>query len=61
MISGVEDVYVFYAWMALLGLGLTGVGDITVGQVVSHWVDRGRGFALGGAADAGGVSSRKGH
>jgi cyanate permease len=47
LISGVEDVYVFYAWMALLGLGLTGVGDITVGQVVSHWVDRGRGFALG--------------
>jgi cyanate permease len=47
LLARVEDLYAFYGLMALLGLALTGVGDITVGHVVSQWVDRGRGFALG--------------
>jgi predicted MFS family arabinose efflux permease len=33
--------------MMLLGVGLTGVGDITVGQVVANWVSERRGLALG--------------
>ena len=31
----------------LLGLGISGVGDITVGQAVASWFRRGRGTALG--------------
>ncbi len=37
----------YYGLMMLLGAGLTGVGDITVGHTVSQWVARGRGLALG--------------
>jgi predicted MFS family arabinose efflux permease len=33
--------------MMLLGLALTGVGDITVGQIVSRWIAQRRGLALG--------------
>ena len=34
------------AW-AFVGLGVTGLGDIAVGAVVSQWVTRSRGLALG--------------
>ena len=34
------------AW-ALIGLGVTGLGDIAVGAVVAQWVQRSRGLALG--------------
>jgi sugar phosphate permease len=47
LMSQLDGLYQYYALMVLLGLGLTGVGDITVGQTVSQWVEKGRGFALG--------------
>jgi MFS family permease len=47
LLSTVESLWAYYALFLLLGLGLTGVGDITVGQVVAEWVERGRGLALG--------------
>lgn len=37
----------FVALTVLLGLAVTGLGDISVGGVVTQWVTRGRGFALG--------------
>jgi sugar phosphate permease len=37
----------FYALSLLLGVALTGLGDIPVGAVASRWFDRGRGLALG--------------
>lgn len=33
--------------MGLLGFGLAGTGDVTVGAVAARWVERGRGLALG--------------
>jgi OFA family oxalate/formate antiporter-like MFS transporter len=47
VLSTVESLWAYYALFLLLGLALTGVGDITVGQVVAEWVERGRGMALG--------------
>lgn len=47
LMSRLESLYQYYALMVLLGVGLTGVGDITVAQTVSQWIERGRGFALG--------------
>ena len=37
----------YYGLMIVTGLALTGVGDITVGHMVSQWVTRSRGLALG--------------
>jgi sugar phosphate permease len=37
----------YYALMILMGVALTGVGDLSVGQLVSEWIERGRGLALG--------------
>jgi len=45
-LSRIEGLYEFYLWMMLLGLALTGVGDLTVGQTVCQWVTRSRGLAL---------------
>ena len=42
--SSLTDLYVGYA---LLGLLTAGLGDVTIGAVVSQWVVRGRGLALG--------------
>jgi len=36
-----------FALTPLLGLALTGVGDVAVGGVIPQWVQRGRGLALG--------------
>jgi MFS family permease len=37
----------FYAASALLGVGMTGVGDVVIGAAAARWVSRGRGLALG--------------
>lgn len=43
-IESLADLYVGYA---LVGLVTTGLGDVTIGAVVSQWVVRARGLALG--------------
>jgi MFS family permease len=43
----VDNLYQYYALMVATGVALTGVGDVTVGYMVSRWVARSRGFALG--------------
>jgi len=43
----VDGLYQYYALMMITGLALTGVGDITVAHLVSQWVSRSRGLALG--------------
>jgi len=37
----------YFAWSLLLGLALTGLGDVVVGAVVAQWTARARGAALG--------------
>jgi sugar phosphate permease len=45
--SRMQELWHFYALMPLVGLVLASVGDVTVGHVVTRWVRRGRGLALG--------------
>jgi MFS family permease len=47
LLSGLESLWQLTALVLVIGLAITGLGDITVGQVVSQWVARGRGLALG--------------
>ncbi len=47
LMSGVQGLWQFTAVIVLLGFVLTGLGDIAVGAVVTQWVERGRGLALG--------------
>jgi MFS family permease len=47
LLSGLESLWQLTALVMMIGLAITGLGDITVGQVVSQWVARGRGLALG--------------
>lgn len=47
IISGMQELWEFYAANMILGLVVAGLGDITVGAAVSQWVVRGRGLALG--------------
>jgi len=47
LLSGVESLWAYYALFLVIGLGLAGVGDITVGQAVAEWIERGRGLSLG--------------
>ena len=47
LLSGLESLWQLSALVMMIGLAITGLGDITVGQVVSQWVARGRGLALG--------------
>ena len=47
LFPGVDSLYQYYGFMVATGLALTGVGDITVAHVVSRWVARSRGLALG--------------
>jgi len=42
-----ETVLGFYLALAGVGLGAAGMGDITVGHVVTRWIRRHRGLALG--------------
>ena len=43
----IESLTGFYVSMAMLGLGAAGMGDIGVAHIVSQWVKRRRGLALG--------------
>jgi len=47
LLSWMEGVYTYWLLMVGIGLALTGLGDVTVGQAVSQWVVRRRGLALG--------------
>jgi MFS family permease len=37
----------FYVAMMLLALGNAGIGDVSIGGVITRWFERGRGIALG--------------
>ena len=43
----VENLAFYYLLMIATGIALTGIGDITVGQVISLWFHRSRGLLLG--------------
>lgn len=47
LFSRLQSLWQLYAIILLMGLALTGVGDITVGHLVTQWVRRRRGLALG--------------
>jgi len=47
LFSRLQSLWQLYAIIVLLGVALTGVGDITVGHLVTQWVQRRRGLALG--------------
>ena len=47
VLSRMESLVEFYLASALLGLGMTGVGDVVVGALASRWVREGRGLVLG--------------
>jgi MFS family permease len=47
LLSRMESLVEFYLASALLGLGMTGVGDVVVGALASRWVRGGRGLVLG--------------
>ncbi len=46
-VSGITSLWQLYALIMLQGLVVTGLGDISVGQVVARWTTRSRGLALG--------------
>ncbi|MBW2267467.1 MAG: MFS transporter [Deltaproteobacteria bacterium] len=46
-LSRAESLWHLYVGYAMHGVFTTGLGDIVLGGVVSQWVSRGRGFALG--------------
>jgi MFS family permease len=46
-LSAMDAVWQLYALGILLGVGITGLGDIPVGAVVARWFGRQRGLALG--------------
>ena len=43
----VENLAFYYGLMIATGIALAGIGDVTVGQVVSLWFNRSRGLLLG--------------
>jgi MFS family permease len=45
--AGVQSLLGFACLIGFTGIALAGVGDITAGAVVTRWVERGRGLALG--------------
>ncbi|MFP6624183.1 MAG: MFS transporter, partial [Myxococcota bacterium] len=47
LLSRMQEIWHLYALLMLGALGLVGLGDITVGQLVSHWIHKRRGFAMG--------------
>jgi MFS family permease len=47
LLARMQSLWQLYALVMLQGLAVTGLGDITVGQLTSEWVKRGRGLALG--------------
>jgi MFS family permease len=46
-VSGITNLWQLYALIMLQGLVVTGLGDVSVGQVVARWATRSRGLALG--------------
>ncbi len=46
-LSAVQGLGSYYFFVIVMGLAVTGLGDITVGTAVSDWVTRNRGAALG--------------
>ena len=47
LLSGMQSLWHYYALITLMGLSVTGLGDITVGAAVSEWFTKRRGLALG--------------
>ncbi len=47
LLSRMQEIWHFYTLLMVGALGLVGLGDITVGQLVSHWIHKRRGFAMG--------------
>lgn len=47
VLSSIQELWHFWAAAGLQGLAAVGVGDVVVGAVVTQWVVRGRGLALG--------------
>ncbi len=47
VLSGMHSLPAFYAATMLLALGNAGIGDVSVGAVVTRWFERSRGIALG--------------
>jgi nitrate/nitrite transporter NarK len=45
--SRMQELWHFYALMPFVGMLLASFGDVTVGHVVTRWIRRGRGLALG--------------
>lgn len=45
--SGIGSLWQYYGLVMLQGLVVTGLGDISVGQVVARWATKSRGLALG--------------
>jgi predicted MFS family arabinose efflux permease len=45
--ASMQAFWQYYALAVLLGVALTGVGDVAIGAVVAQWVSRARGLALG--------------
>ncbi len=46
LLSGMQNLVHFYLVVALIGLALTGLGDIPVGAVAARWFAKNRGLAL---------------
>lgn len=46
-VAGISSLWQLYALIMLQGLVVTGLGDISVGQVVARWATKSRGLALG--------------
>lgn len=47
LLAGLSELWQLYAILGVQALSVTGLGDITVGQLVSRWFGRHRGLALG--------------
>ena len=47
VLSGMHSLPTFYAATMLLALGNAGIGDVSVGAVITRWFERSRGMALG--------------
>lgn len=47
VLAGMHSLAVFYLATLLLAVGNAGIGDVSVGAVVTRWFDRSRGLALG--------------
>jgi len=47
VLAGMHSLPVFYAATMLLAVGNAGIGDVSVGAVITRWFDRSRGIALG--------------